>query len=53
MQTDRDTEPTSDAAKQAAPVELGGVVVDFETYRKWILGEAAARNVVEEVIGFE
>lgn len=53
MQTDRDTAPTSDAAKSAAPGTLGGVVVDFETYRKWILGEATARDVVEKVIGFE
>jgi hypothetical protein len=50
---DLDTIPTTDAAKTTAPGAMGCVVVDFDLYRKWILGEATARDVVEKVVGFE
>lgn len=53
MQTERDTVPTADAAVTTQPGQLGGVVVDFETYRRWVLNDAAARDVVEKVVGFE
>ncbi len=53
MNDDHDTIPTPDAAKPVAPNELGGVVVDFETYKRWLLGDATAVDVVEKVVGFE
>jgi len=48
-----DTIPTDDASKTTAPNVLGGAVIDFDTYKKWILKDAAALEVVEKVVGFE
>ncbi len=50
---ERPTEPTSDADVTTQPGKPGGVVVDFDTYRRWALGEETARDVVEKVVGFE
>ncbi len=53
MQDERDTIPTSDAGVPTQPGITGGVVVDFDTYRKWILKDATALDVVEKIVGFE
>lgn len=50
---DSDTVPSPDAARTTQPGQLGGVVVDYQTYLDWVLGKEAARDVVEKVVGFE
>jgi hypothetical protein len=53
VESDRSTIPTSDAEITQRPGVVGSAVLDFETYRKWILGETTARDVVEKVVGYE
>jgi hypothetical protein len=53
MNTERPTKPTSDAAKPADPAKPGGVVIDFDTYVRWLQGDATAVDVVENAVGFE